>query len=318
MRSFLILPMLLLPGMAQALDLAMPAPVDNQESQSEAPASVRLPTGPFADGALPTELLEGALDRRAWRLKAQGMSLTELASPLRQQLLDQGYTIQFDCETRGCGGFDFRFAIEVMAEPGMHVDLGDFRFIAAKKGDEVVNLLVSRSPGFGFVQLTRMADQPMADTMPAVVTPAAQPEIPAAPQPTAPISPMQPPGDLAAALEATGAVVLEDLVFGSGSSSLEPGEYVTLAALAAWLVADSARRVALVGHTDNSGGMEGNITLSKKRAQAVRAALLKLPGVAAGQVTAEGVGPLAPRTSNASEAGRQKNRRVEVVVTSTQ
>lgn len=310
-----------LPGAAAALELTLPAPVAGQQAESENPASVDLPTGPFAAGALPVRRVAGALDRRAWQLEAPRLSLTELAEPLREQLLAQGYDILFDCETRGCGGFDFRFAIQVMPEPGMHVDLGDFRFIAAEKAGEVVNLLVSRSPGYGFVQLTRVGPEPMADAVPPGAE-AAAPETdppetgqPVIEAPSAPaIAPL--PGDPGAALEAQGAVVLEDLVFASGSSALEAGEYASLAALAEWLAADPGRKVALVGHTDNSGGLEANIALSKKRAQAVRQALLQVQGVQAAQVTAEGVGPLAPRATNLTEEGRRKNRRVEAVLTS--
>lgn len=305
--------LLLLSGPVAALELALPAPVAGQQAASENPASVELPTGPFAAGALPVRRVTGALDRRAWQLEAPRLTLTELADPLREQLLAQGYDILFDCETRGCGGFDFRFAIEVMPEPGMHVDLGDFRFIAAEKGGEVVNLLVSRSPGYGFVQLTRVAPEPMADAVPATADPdPAPPAAEAAPAPAAP-----PPGDLGAALAEGGAVVLEDLVFASGSSALESGDTPSLAVLAEWLAADPARRVVLVGHTDDSGGLEANIALSRKRAQAVRQALLD-HGVAAGQVSAEGVGPLAPRATNLTEEGRRKNRRVEAVPASTQ
>lgn len=303
--------LLLLSGPAFALDLTLPAPVAGQQAASENPASVELPTGPFAAGVLPVRRVTGALDRRAWQLEAPRLTLTELAGPLREQLLAQGYDILFDCETKGCGGFDFRFAIEVMPEPGMHVDLGDFRFIAAEKGEEVVNLLVSRSPGYGFVQLTRVAPEPMADAVPEAPDPA-PPAAEAAPAPATP-----PPGDLGAALAAGGAVVLEDLVFASGSSALESGDTPSLAVLAEWLAVDPARRVVLVGHTDDSGGLEANIALSRKRAQAVRQALLD-HGVAAGQVSAEGVGPLAPRATNLTEDGRRKNRRVEAVPASTQ
>lgn len=325
-RSFPPLLLLLaaaLPGAARALDLTLPAPVAGQQAASENPASVELPTGPFAEGALPVRRVAGALDRRAWQLDAPRLSLTELAGPLREQLLAQGYDILFDCETRGCGGFDFRFAIQVMPEPGMHVDLGDFRFIAAEKGGEVVNLLVSRSPGYGFVQLTRVAPEPMADAvlpdaeaaaLEADQSEAAPPAIEAPPVPVT----VAPPGDLGAALEANGVVVLEDLVFASGSSALEAGDYPLLAALAEWLAADPGRRVALVGHTDDSGGLAANIALSKKRAQAVRQALVQAQGVQGAQVTAEGVGPLAPRATNLTEDGRRKNRRVEAVMTSAQ
>lgn len=322
-RLALITLLAALPGMAAALELTLPAPVTGEEAESRSPASLDLPTGPFAAGALPTARVTGALDRRAWQLDAPRLTLTELANPLRDQLLAQGYTLLFDCETRACGGFDFRFAIDVMAEPGMHVDLGDFRFIAATRGDEMVNLLVSRSPGYGFVQLTRVAAEPLQPE--AAVTPPApvRPVTPAAPPVAAPVAPpvasvAVAPGDIAGGLETEGAVVLEDLVFASGAAALEGGSYQSLKDLGAWLAADAARAVILVGHTDVSGGLEANIALSKKRAQAVRQALLQEPGVAAAQVSAEGVGPLAPRSSNLTDEGRQKNRRVEAVMTSTQ
>ena len=85
-----------------------------------------------------------------------------------------------------------------------------------------------------------------------------------------------------------------------------------------WLKADGARKVTLVGHTDASGGLEANVRLSKARAESVRRWLIDRLGVGADQVAAEGVGYLAPRATNQTEEGRQKNRRVEVISTSTQ
>lgn len=303
-----------------ALDLSFPAPVLGVEAESQVPASLDLPTGVFANGTLPVERVTGSLDRRAWQLDAPRMSLTELAEPLRAQLLAQGFQLVFDCDSRACGGFDFRFAIQVMPEPGMHVDLGDFRFIAARKGDEVVNLLVSRSQGYGFVQLTRVADQALPDAVveavvpgPEAAPPTAEAATPAIPTPVLPVTPAPAPGDVAAVLGAGMPVVLQDLVFASGSSALEAGSYGSLQAVAEWLAQDAKNGVILVGHTDDSGGLEGNVVLSKKRAQAVRQVLVKDLGAQAGQVTSDGVGPLSPRVSNLTEDGRKANRRVEAV-----
>ncbi len=124
--------------------------------------------------------------------------------------------------------------------------------------------------------------------------------------------------DLIGVLEARGSVALEDLVFRLGGRRAGAGDYASLAALAEWLKADRTRSVALVGHTDSSGALAANVALSKKRAEGVRQVLLMRLDVAPAQVTAEGVGPLAPRAPNDTEAGRQKNRRVEAVKTSTQ
>ena len=69
----------------------------------------------------------------------------------------------------------------------------------------------------------------------------------------------------------------------------------------------------VVGHTDNIGGYEVNTVLSKRRAEAVAATLVKDFGVSALRLTANGAAYLAPVASNSTEAGRAKNRRVELV-----
>ena len=76
--------------------------------------------------------------------------------------------------------------------------------------------------------------------------------------------------------------------------------------------------MALVGHTDASGGLDVNIAVSRQRAQSVRQRLIDRYDIPARQVDAQGVGYLSPRASNLTEAGRQKNRRVEVMMTSTE
>jgi OOP family OmpA-OmpF porin len=111
--------------------------------------------------------------------------------------------------------------------------------------------------------------------------------------------------------------VLEDLEFASGSASLSEVDYASLAAVAAWLKANPGTTIALVGHTDASGSLTANIALSERRAKAVAQVLIDRYGAERARVAAEGVGFLAPRATNQSEEGRQKNRRVEVIVTST-
>ena len=83
--------------------------------------------------------------------------------------------------------------------------------------------------------------------------------------------------------------------------------------IAKLLKTDAALKLRVVGHTDNQGGLDSNIALSKRRAEAVNAALVSQHGIAAGRLSAYGVGDLAPVASNTDEAGRAKNRRVELV-----
>lgn len=115
----------------------------------------------------------------------------------------------------------------------------------------------------------------------------------------------------------TGAVALDDLIFPFGSATLEDKDYTSLASLAAWLAANTTRRVVLVGHTDAVGSLAANTTLSRQRAQSVRATLIAKFAADPAQIDAQGAGYLAPRASNETEEGRTKNRRVEVILTPT-
>ncbi len=69
-----------------------------------------------------------------------------------------------------------------------------------------------------------------------------------------------------------------------------------------------------MGHTDAVGNLETNIALSRARAEAVRLYLIERLDVDPGQVSATGIGYLAPRATNETEDGRETNRRVEAVL----
>ena len=295
---------------AAALTLDLPAKVLGEKTRSALPGSYALPTAAFDGTSVPAHQVEGALDQRAFRLDAAGMTTLALLAPLRDQVLAAGYEIVFECDARACGGFDFRFQTDVMPEPEMHVDLGDYRFLSARSGDEAVSILVSRSAGAGYVQITRVSEAPLP------VTPVETP-ITLAEDPAPPVDAVQPASDIAAALDAAGSAVLDDLVFASGAATLTEGDYPSLAAVAAWLQANPDGTIALVGHTDASGSLAANTALSERRAEAVAEVLVDRFAVDPARVAAKGVGFLAPRATNQTEEGRQKNRRVEVIVTST-
>jgi outer membrane protein OmpA-like peptidoglycan-associated protein len=289
---------------AGALTLDMPGPTRETASVILPLSSYALPTAAWDGTKVPSRLVEGRLERRAWRIDSPDRTTLELLAPLRAQLAAEGFTPVFECETKACGGFDFRFATEVLQEPDMHVDLGDFRFLSAEKEGEAVSLLVSRSTAAGFVQMTH-------------VGPAATPVTVTEPPEVLPSTEGTPP-DLQARLAETGMLALDDLRFDQGSTTLEPAKYPSLIALSGWLAENPARRIALVGHTDTVGGLDPNIAISRGRAQAVREVLVGSYGVAPTQLTAEGVGYLSPRATNLTEEGRARNRRVEAVVVATE
>lgn len=303
---------------APELQLQFPAAAEETAERRDPMTSARFALGPYANGAMTTAQAEGNLHQVAWRLDLPRASTLGLLSGLRQQIVAAGFAPRFECETDNCGGFDFRFGIDILPEPDMHVDLGDFRYLAAERegaaGKEYLSLLVSRSPQQGYVQLTHIGAAATVAKPDVLLTAATKNPAPAQQQLTL----RAPSGAMAAELDRGRPLVLEDLVFDSGSATLAEGSYGSLAQLADWLRANPDKSVTLVGHTDASGGLANNVTLSKKRAESVRQVMLRNFDLPAKAIAADGVGPLAPRASNLDEAGRQQNRRVEVLPTSTQ
>ncbi len=108
-------------------------------------------------------------------------------------------------------------------------------------------------------------------------------------------------------------VSMSDVLFDTGQYSLKPGAREKLAKVAGILIAYPSLNIAVGGYTDNVGGDEMNQKLSENRAGAVRDYLVQ-QGVVANTVSATGFGNSAPVASNDNSAGRQENRRVELVV----
>lgn len=119
--------------------------------------------------------------------------------------------------------------------------------------------------------------------------------------------------DMQKALTAAGKVALYGIYFDTNQATLKAESKPTLDEIARLLKEEPTLSVHVVGHTDNQGGLDFNMSLSKRRADAVRAALISQYGIAAERLAANGVSYLAPVASNAEEAGRAKNRRVELV-----
>ncbi|TFL18083.1 OmpA family protein [Jannaschia formosa] len=294
----------LLAGPAVALTMPLPATVTL--SEEVALTSHRVATGPYRAGALPSETVEGRLTREVFRMAAPDATPLQLLAPLRDQLEAAGWEVVFTCADRDCGGFLFRFEIDVAPAPQMFVDLGAYRYLAARKLDAWTSLVVSTSAGEGYVQ--RITVVPEGSDLPPVATearPAPAPDLTAT-------------SDVAAALEATGRAVLSDLQFETGSTALVEADYPSLAALADYLRANTQVTVALVGHTDAEGGAESNMAISRRRADSARALLAGRYGIPAARVETFGVGFFAPLARNDTPEGRETNRRVEVVVTSTE
>ena len=107
-------------------------------------------------------------------------------------------------------------------------------------------------------------------------------------------------------------LTLGDMLFDSGQATLQSGGQARIARLAAFMKRYPTQRADIDGYTDSQGSAESNLALSDRRAGAVMRALVE-QGVSADRLSPRGQGEAQPVASNDNAAGRQANRRVEVV-----
>ena len=295
----------LAPIAVAAVELTLPNGARQLTSRVSPMDSYALPVGPFAAGSVPVRVFEGRVNRQTWRIDGVALTTLQLLLPMRNQIKAAGYELVFECADRTCGGFDFRFQTEVIPAPNMYVDIRNYRFVAAIKDDiDAISLLISRSDSAAFVQIIRVA---RGDEEAFEIVAEDEPAEQADPETL---------NALGAELVARGRVVLDGLEFQTGAGGLGPGPYGTLKQLAEFLNENPRYKVVLVGHTDSTGTLDRNMSLSKRRAAAVRDRMIRKYGVAPDRIGAEGMGYLAPVESNLTAQGREANRRVEVILLS--
>lgn len=312
MRVVLAL-LLLTAGAATAqTPLKLPSGAVRTHQSVEDPGQYALPVGPITFSGALIEPLEGRVEIRAWRLPDGGAGTLATMRALRPQLADAGYEVIFDCAAAACGGFDYRVGTRVLPPPAMEVNLTDFRVLSGQSAEDPprhINLLVSRTGGGGWVQAIEVLPSgaaPLELDVPPAVADATVP----APETTLPAS----DDPLAAMLRSRGRMVLEGVTFASGTRTLAEESVSALKPLADAMASEPALNIMLVGHSDDTGGLDQNIALSRARAQAVRQVLISRFGIEGGRIEAAGAGFLAPLVPNTSDAGRARNRRVEAIL----
>jgi outer membrane protein OmpA-like peptidoglycan-associated protein len=108
-------------------------------------------------------------------------------------------------------------------------------------------------------------------------------------------------------------LTLGDVLFEFDRAELLPGAYRTIDKLVAFLKKYPNRNVLIEGHTDSIGTADYNLDLSQRRADSVRVALVERE-ISLSRISTKGYGKTYPVASNDTEAGRQRNRRVEIVI----
>jgi outer membrane protein OmpA-like peptidoglycan-associated protein len=114
-------------------------------------------------------------------------------------------------------------------------------------------------------------------------------------------------------IDELGRIVLDGLFFDFDKASLQDRSAPALKEIASYLKAHTEQSFYVVGHTDAKGSLNYNINLSRERARSVIDALMKQHSIPNSQLEPQGVGPLSPVFANTSDAGRERNRRVELV-----
>ncbi|MBZ0201019.1 MAG: OmpA family protein [Ignavibacteriaceae bacterium] len=114
-------------------------------------------------------------------------------------------------------------------------------------------------------------------------------------------------------IDAEGKIALYGIYFDTDKATLKPESAPTIKEIVTLLKNNSKLNVYIVGHTDMTGSFDHNMSLSEKRAKSVVTELVNKHGIAASRLTGKGAGPLAPISSNKTEAGKKLNRRVELV-----
>lgn len=239
--------------------------------------AVNLQAAPFKDGkATDPRRVEGRISRIAYRT-GPGPSILDVSRNFENQLANAGFETLLACDVDACGGIPFSEAIDVLPIP--QVDNGR---------ETYASVLVSKNNDDVVAQLTVAERDAMQNKM---VDAAA----------------------MAKGLGETGHIALYGLYFDTDKAVIKPESRPTLDQIAKLLSGHPGLNVYIVGHTDSQGKPAYNLDLSRRRAEAVAEDLARNYGIAKTRLSTAGVGLLAPVGSNATEAGRALNRRVELV-----
>lgn len=268
-----------------------------------------LPLGPLVNDELTKSAsVEGRITRITY-VAPLNKSALEIFRNFQQALARAGFTTRFSCEgNTGCGG-GFKFAETVFESVSSQLAYDDPTLptdtIDATDGN-VSGLTAHLARPEGDVDLVLLVAKG-ADQLPGIFLEICEHKPMASGEVSVDARAM---GD---GLASTGHVALYGLHFANDSAAIDPSSKPTLEQMAKLLAGQPALKVYIVGHTDDTGSAAHNLTLSQQRAQSVVKALVNDYRVAAARLTAEGVASWAPVASNATEAGRARNRRVELV-----
>jgi outer membrane protein OmpA-like peptidoglycan-associated protein len=259
-----------------------------KDKKVESYGEYQLVTGQTDKGEFIGEKLKGKVTRVVYE-NPPNRSTLEIFTNYKQALQKSGIEIIYTCEMNACGPAYARSAWNRYNGLFAAAD-GDPRYLGGKitqpNGVAYVALMVGRlRTQLDVVEITGMEENLVVVNVEA----------------------------LAKGIDQDGKVSIYGIYFDSDKAEIKSESKPALDEIAKFLQGRPALKLFVVGHTDMTGGFSHNQSLSELRAKAVVNALVNSYSIAATRLEPYGVGPLAPVTSNASPAGRAKNRRVELV-----
>ncbi len=229
----------------------------------------------------------------------QGRSSLEVIRNFEAALKDKGFTALFSCADSACltGTLTDNYLIGQQLDPTNGVSTAYFdhaRHLLAKLDRPEGAVYAAILTGEYQAELTTFVEvvetKPMQSDQIVVPT----------------------PDELSAAIESAGHVDVYGILFDFDQDTLKDDSEPTLDAIAKLLASHPDMKLAVVGHTDNAGSADYNMDLSRRRAENVVAALVDEYDIDEGRLSASGAGMTEPVASNDTDAGRAKNRRVEL------
>ena len=235
----------------------------------------------------------GRTTTKVFQIDGTSLTLDQMLQPIITHLNDKQFSIELYCNTNECGGFNFRKKLTVSNPPFMLVNVANYSVITAVKNSSAISLVASKLGNTIYLQILSIGTTDNGLIL----------------QDQEPLK-----DNYSSKLKEDGAIVLDDLIYRSGSADLGPGPFESLSALANFLKGTPSSSIILVGHSDAIGELRKNIELSRNRAQAVVDRLIKDYGIDQSRISAQGIGFLSPKTNNSTEKSRKKNRRVEAIL----
>ncbi|MEO5807521.1 OmpA family protein [Devosia sp.] len=270
----------------------------------------QLPTGPMKGRALSaSEELQGLLQRRLYVAPA-GVSANDLFENYRAALIANNFEIVFECAAKQCGSSNALLGKLVIYPPDRKMsNLGKTSEFAMYIGGDEHFLAAGSADGQRHIALYVAQNQDGAIVGNAAGRSAAHLDVVTAQDLQAN---MIDAAAMAKGITDEGHVAVDNVYFALGTAQLAPEAAPAIAEMAKLLTENPKLKVFIVGHTDWIGDADANLALSQARAKSVVAALVEA-GIAAERIEPAGVGMLAPKASNSTDAGRTLNRRVELV-----